>query len=286
MQRLKQHRRYVRNQRGFTLLEIVLGMAIFFGAMAVLSQILWNGSRAAVQGQLRSQGLVRCEAKLGEVIAGAVAFQSQQNQAFSSEPEDNGWTWSVEIEPTNHPNLNAVVVTVDHAGNSALSNASVQLRRWMRDPAQMALVAQEAAQQAQELQEQKEEAKAEQERLKEESKTETTGTTKTTDRSKLFGGGPKGGNGPGGGKGNGPGGGGNGPGGGKGGGKGGGGNGGGKGGGNGGGPPNLPPGFPANFPPELIPPGGFPPGIFPPGGFPPGGFPPGGIPGGGGGKGK
>lgn len=134
-------------------------MAIFFGAMAIFSQILWSGTQAAVQGQLRSQALVRCEAKLGEVVAGATAFQTLQNQPFSSESIDDGWSWSVEIEPTDHPNLNAVVVTVDHTGNTALANASVQLRRWMRDPAQMALVAQEAALQEQENKEKAEEAK-------------------------------------------------------------------------------------------------------------------------------
>lgn len=237
-----------RPRRGFTLLEIVLGMAIFFGALAIFSQILWNGSRAAVQGQLRSQALVRCEAKLGEVVAGATPFQSQQNQAFSSDTIDDGWNWSVEIEPTDFPNLNAVVVTVDHTGNSDLANVSVQLRRWMRDPAQMALVAEEAALQEQENKERAEEAKTLAEEQKKEAEKSAgqgginnpQGKTRRGDNQGKGNpkgpgnGNPKGNpNGPGDGipKGNpkGP---------------------------NGtpkGLPPNLPPGFPPNFPPEWIP---------------------------------
>lgn len=285
------------SRQGFTLLEIVLGMAIFFGSLAIFSQILWNGSRAAVQGQLRAQALVRCEAKLGEVVAGATPFQTQQNQSFSSDPIDDGWNWTVEIEPTDHPNLNAVVVTVDHAGNSDLANASVQLRRWMRDPAQMALVAQEAAVQAKENEEKKEEAAAvaanEAAEASGKGKSGNSSPTGTGKTDKGFGagnvgggtgkgggpgggaGGPGGGGGPkggGGGPGGGPKGGGGGP-------KGGGGGGGPQGGGGGpqgGGGNGLPPGFPPNFPPDLIPPGGFPPGLFPPGFFPPGSTPKGG----------
>ncbi|MDP1796499.1 MAG: prepilin-type N-terminal cleavage/methylation domain-containing protein [Planctomycetaceae bacterium] len=170
--------------RGFTLLEIVLGMAIFFGSLAIFSQILWSGSQAAVQGQLRSQALVRCEAKLGEVVAGAMPFQTQQNQAFSSDAIDQDWSWSVDVEPTNHPNLNAVVVTVSHTGNSPLSNAEVQLRRWMRDPAQMALVAQEAAQQEQENKDKEEQAKLDDENEKAQSKKNTGNQGKNDSKDK------------------------------------------------------------------------------------------------------
>ncbi|HET6425141.1 MAG TPA: hypothetical protein VFG20_15750 [Planctomycetaceae bacterium] len=177
---LRRHRPHRR--RAFTLLEIVLGMAIFFGSLAIFSQILWNGSRAAVQSQLRSQALVRCEAKLGEVVAGALPFQSQANQTFSSEPADVGWTWSVEIQPTNHPNLNNVVVEVEHVGNSGLSQAAVRLHRWMRDPAQLALVAMEAAKQDELNKQKAEEAKAEAERQKEEAKTNGSDSTKKPSR--------------------------------------------------------------------------------------------------------
>jgi type II secretory pathway pseudopilin PulG len=265
--RRRRHRR-----RAFTLLEIVLGMAIFFGSLAIFSQILWNGSRAAVQSQLRSQALVRCEAKLGEVVAGAMPFQSQQNQSFSSDPADEGWSWTVEIQPTSHPSLNNVVVEVEHLGNSPMSQASVRLHRWMRDPAQMALVAMEAARQDQENKEKAEEAKAEAEQQQQAAdQSNNTGTTTKVRRG--VNGGPNGGGGKGGG---GPKGGGGGP---KGGG---GGNGGPKGGGGG---PKGGGGLPPGFPPGLLPPGfdpnNIPPGIFdnlPPGLIPPGFLPPGGNP--------
>lgn len=280
-------RRRCHPRRAFTLLEIVLGMAIFFGSLAIFSQILWNGSRAAVQSQLRSQALVRCEAKLGEVVAGAVPFQSQKNQTFSSDPADVGWNWSVEVQPTSHPNLNNVVVEVEHAGNSGLSQASVRLHRWMRDPAQLALVAMEAAKQDEENKEKAEEAKAEAERQQSESQanggnSSSQGKTKRGVGDPFGGGNPKGGGngGPKGGGNGGPKGGGNG-----GGPKGGGNGGGGPKGGGGGGPKGGGGGLPPGFPPGGLPPGidpnilnNLPPGLIPPGLIPPGGFPSGGNP--------
>jgi type II secretory pathway component PulJ len=43
-QLLKQTRSSDRD--GLTLLEIILSLSIFFGALAILSQLAWNGARA------------------------------------------------------------------------------------------------------------------------------------------------------------------------------------------------------------------------------------------------
>ena len=58
------------DRTGLTLLEIVLAIAIFFGSMAALSQLAWNGTRASVQARLKSQATIRCDAKLNEVLTG------------------------------------------------------------------------------------------------------------------------------------------------------------------------------------------------------------------------
>ena len=73
VRRLRASGTTARNQHrpGLTLLEIVLSLAIFFGALAILSQLSWNGARAAVQARLKTQAIIRCEAKLAEVLAGA-----------------------------------------------------------------------------------------------------------------------------------------------------------------------------------------------------------------------
>jgi len=127
---------------GFSLLEVVLSLAIFFGSMAILSQINWNGTRAAVQAQLSAQALIRCEAKLQEIVAGAETLADQQNVPF----EDNSeWTWSLQTAPTTFPELLAVKVTVSRTGTSSLGNISLSLQRWMRDPEVLIEAAEEQA---------------------------------------------------------------------------------------------------------------------------------------------
>lgn len=116
---------------GLTLLEILLSVAIFFGALAVLSQLAWNGTRSAVQARLKTQAIIRCEAKLAEVIAGIEPMQPKSNVPF---PDNAHWSWSLVVSETTFPELLQLDVTVSHTGNSRLANVSFTLRRWTRDP--------------------------------------------------------------------------------------------------------------------------------------------------------
>lgn len=114
---------------GLTLLEIVLSLAIFFGALTALSQLAWNGSRAAVQARLKTQATIRCEAKLNEVLAGAEPMSNISGATF---PDDSNWTWSQTVTPSSQPELVQIDLTVSHRGNSRLANSEVTLRRWAR----------------------------------------------------------------------------------------------------------------------------------------------------------
>lgn len=120
------------SRRGLSLLEIVLALAIFFGALAVLSQMAWNGARAAVQARLKTQAIIRCEAKLAEVLAGYERMQSRGHVPF---PDNSAWTWSLSVYETTYPDLLQVDVSVQHGGNSRMANTEFSLRRWIRDPA-------------------------------------------------------------------------------------------------------------------------------------------------------
>jgi general secretion pathway protein I len=134
-----------RRQQGFTLLEVVLSMTIFFGSIAMLAQINWNATRAAVQSRMRAQAILRCESKLQEVIAGAVALSDQSNVAFE---DDKTWTWSLTTGATNFPELITLEVTVSREAEGTLGSTSQTLRRWVRDPylfEQAATAAEDAA---------------------------------------------------------------------------------------------------------------------------------------------
>lgn len=124
--RLPQHR-----LAAFTLLEVVLSLGLFFGALAALSQLTWNASRAAVQSRLKTQAVILCESKLNEIVAGIEPLSDQSNVAYVDDPN---WTWSLVIVPTDYAELLQLEVTVSHTAGSSLGNVSQTLKRWFRDP--------------------------------------------------------------------------------------------------------------------------------------------------------
>ena len=111
-------------RRAFTLIEVLLALAIFLLAMAVFgSMIVRNGQVAA---GIEQQNLATrlCQSKLHEVAAGVVPMSSDGDQPFDEEPD---YTWSLEADdgPT------AWIVAGDGDGQAA----EVQRRR-RPDPVQ------------------------------------------------------------------------------------------------------------------------------------------------------
>ena len=118
-------------RHGLTLLEVLLSLGLFLGALAALSQLWYGGVRAAVQARLLTQAILRCESKLNEVAAGAVPLQSASDAPFD---DDANWKWSQQVAPGPHTDALLVTVTVSHPGQSGLSSSNYQLRRLIRDP--------------------------------------------------------------------------------------------------------------------------------------------------------
>ena len=96
-------------RRAFTLIEVLLALAIFLLAMAVFgSMIVRNGQVAA---GIEQQNLATrlCQSKLHEVAAGVVPMSSDGDQPFDEEPD---YTWSLEADDGPTPGLWLVTVTV------------------------------------------------------------------------------------------------------------------------------------------------------------------------------
>lgn len=121
----------VDSRHGLTLLEVLLSLALFLGAIAALSQLWYGGVRASVQARLATQAILRCESKLNEVVAGAVSLQTANATPFE---DDASWTWSLQVESGPHADTLLVTVIVAHPGQSGLSTSDFQLRRVIRDP--------------------------------------------------------------------------------------------------------------------------------------------------------
>lgn len=120
------------DRHALTLYEVLLALVILLGATVVIGQIINTGSRAAVQAQLRSEAVIRCQSKLSEVVAGIVPLQAVSGQPF----EDAGpqWTWSLQFTAGPHIDLLDLEVTVDHTDPATQQVVSQSLRRYLRDP--------------------------------------------------------------------------------------------------------------------------------------------------------
>lgn len=115
-----------------TLYEVLIALAIFCGAMAVLGQAMSTGSRASTQAKLRSQAILRCEEKMGEVLAGVVPLQGETGAEFADGAP--GWTWDLRVENGPTVGLLYVLVSATHEGSNSSAAATYSMARYVRDP--------------------------------------------------------------------------------------------------------------------------------------------------------
>ena len=118
-------------QRGMTLLEVVIALALFFAAMSAIAEILRMGRDSSVKAQLQAEASLLGESKLNEVLAGIVPMTSVQSQVFADSPR---WTWSLTVEDDASLSLKHLFLTVNHLNSAGKSDHQVQFARWLRDP--------------------------------------------------------------------------------------------------------------------------------------------------------
>jgi prepilin-type N-terminal cleavage/methylation domain-containing protein len=131
-----------RQRRGLSLLEVMLAIAILGGALATLGQLVRIGARSSVAVRDLTQGQLLCENKLAEIAAGVVP-----PEPVSREPaEETGeWLLSVDVQPVDDLGLLGVTVLVEQDPEQISRPSSVQLTRWMVDPAVDQAAAEEQA---------------------------------------------------------------------------------------------------------------------------------------------
>jgi prepilin-type N-terminal cleavage/methylation domain-containing protein len=103
-----------KSRRGLTLLEVIVSMAIFLIALGAIGQLLQIGLDQALEVQLQTTALQKCQSKLSEVIAGAEGMDSQSDVSFTDNPPDENWMWSMDVSQNNNGinNLSTVQVRV------------------------------------------------------------------------------------------------------------------------------------------------------------------------------
>jgi len=117
---------------GLTIYEVFLALTLLLGSLAVLSQHIAVGRRAAVQGQLQTRAALLCETKLAEVLSGIEPMTAVSSMPIADAGE--GWTWSLEVAAGPTEDLLNIAVTAAHTNDRGETDASLTVRRLARDP--------------------------------------------------------------------------------------------------------------------------------------------------------
>jgi general secretion pathway protein I len=145
---LSENKRQVGNlsyKSGFTLLEVMLALAILVGALAVLGEFGRLGLRNAKTTRDLTRAEMLCESIMSEVSAGILSTDSVQNSpvldpvqgtAVSDSQTDDvaPWVYSIDSQTIDEDGLLSVTVTVSQDLPSTQLPVSFSLVHWMLDP--------------------------------------------------------------------------------------------------------------------------------------------------------
>lgn len=125
--------RFRRKRAGLSLLEVLISVAIFLGAMTAIIFALNSGQRSEIAARLQSEAVLRCETVMGEIVSGVSEATSSDGNRFADD-EEGLWQWSAQVTDGGVTGLLQVTVVVEHKPNGDQPNAAFSLVRYMRDP--------------------------------------------------------------------------------------------------------------------------------------------------------
>jgi type II secretory pathway pseudopilin PulG len=127
-----------KNKAAFSILEVILALAILTGAMAVLGELGRLGFRNARATQDITKAQLLCESKMAEYTSGITTPQAVSGTAFDTIDQDSNtnvsWVYSVSMETIDSDGLIALCVTVTQNLPGTQHPTSFSLTRWILDP--------------------------------------------------------------------------------------------------------------------------------------------------------
>ena len=116
---------------GFSLLEVILALAILAGSIAVLGEAIRLGMRNAEITCDMTQAQLLCESKLAEVSSGLTPAVAVPSDEFDCVVGDGQivWLYSISLEATMEDGLDVVCVTVTQ--DNVPEPATFSLYRWI-----------------------------------------------------------------------------------------------------------------------------------------------------------
>ena len=118
----------------FTLLEVILALAILAGALASLGEVVRLSGENAKMARDFSQAQLLAASKLAQITAGIEDLTTVERAALEIEDADPPWLYSIHWEPTVEEDLIIVCVTVEQDLPEDQHPVQFSLVRWMPDP--------------------------------------------------------------------------------------------------------------------------------------------------------
>ena len=113
----------------FTLLEVILALAILAGAVAVLGEVMSIAGRSAADAQAESQAQLLASSVMDEMLTGRIDLDSQTRQPLETESAIP-WVYSVALGDTTLDGLMSVEVLVEQDVEKQFRPVKYRLIRW------------------------------------------------------------------------------------------------------------------------------------------------------------
>src|SRR3954453_8218798 len=98
--------------QGFTLLEVILSLAILAGALAALGEVMRLADRSASTAEDETQAQILAASIMDELAAGSPALSAVEQSPLDT-GDDPPWVYTVELGQTQYDELVSVRVRVE-----------------------------------------------------------------------------------------------------------------------------------------------------------------------------
>src|SRR5262245_38219240 len=117
--------------RGLSLFEVILSIAILGGSLATIGQLIRIGARNAAEARDLTMAQLYAESQMNRVASGIELLDKIDDEQYD---DAGNYVYSVDVWETEITGVKAVSVTVKQTPGTASKPVSYTLSRWVVDP--------------------------------------------------------------------------------------------------------------------------------------------------------